>query len=290
MKKVLVLISVLTLVFFAVFGILTCKGITPVKTADEPAPLTPLREYGAPELAVSLSPRLFSPDGDGVDDELFMAISCKDESPIEEWILTIKESGEPNQTFFERYGKGSPPAQIVWDGRSSVGELVQSAMDYPFTLTVKNIRGLSSTHQGFIGVDVLVIREGNQMRVQVPSIVFGSNSGGFTGLNQETLNNNDYILRRIAQVLNKFDTYKVIVEGHANLTAATEAARRLEQERELRPLSEQRARFVVDYLVKLGVDRSRLTAVGVGGARPVARYEDRGNWWKNRRVEFILAK
>ena len=289
MKKVFVLVAVLTLVLFALFGFVSCNKL-PVQTVDDPVPPPAPREYGPPELVVNLSPRFFSPDGDGVDDELLMFVGCKDESPIEEWKLTIRESGQSNQTFFERSEKGNPPAQIVWDGRSSVGELVQSAMDYPFTLTVKNIHGLSSTHQGLIGVDILVIREGNQLKVQVPSIVFASNAGGFAGLSEETLASNDYILRRIAQVLNKFNTYRVTVEGHANLTAETELGRRLEQERELRPLSEQRAKFVVDYLVKLGVDRNRLNAVGVGGARPVAQYEDRGNWWKNRRVEFILNK
>jgi len=292
MKKVFVLISVLSLVFFVVFGIVTCKGV-PAKVVEEQAPPPPApapREPRAPELAVSISPRFFSPDGDGVDDELVMTISCRDESPIDEWKLAIMEGEQPNLSFYERSGKGIPPAQIVWNGRGSTGELVQSATDYPFTLTVKNIRGLSSTTHGLIGVDILVINEGNQLRVQVPSIVFGSYSSGFTDLSEETLRSNDFILRRIAQVLNKFSNYKVTVEGHANMTAETEAARLLEHVRELRPLSEQRAKFVVDYLVNLGVDRSRLTAIGIGGARPVAKYEDRANWWKNRRVEFILIK
>jgi len=300
MKKIFVLIGAFALACFAVFSIVACKG-TPARSAEETTQ-PPSREPGpswesglsreprAPELAVSLSPRFFSPDGDGVNDIAFLAVSCKGESPIEEWKFAIREPGQAYQVFYERSGKGNPPAQIAWDGRGSTGELVQSATDYPFTLTVKDIRGLSSTSQGSIGVDVLVIREGNQMRMQVPSIVFGSNTGGFSGLEAETLDRNDYILRRVAEVLDKFNTYKVTVEGHANLTAETEADRRLEHELELQPLSEQRANFVVDYLVRLGVDRSRLTAIGVGGARPVSKYEDRANWWKNRRVEFILNK
>jgi outer membrane protein OmpA-like peptidoglycan-associated protein len=53
---------------------------------------------------------------------------------------------------------------------------------------------------------------------------------------------------------------------------------------------------VVDHLVNLGVDKSRLTATGIGGARTLVPYADasgkpnRDNWWKNRRVEFILIK
>jgi flagellar motor protein MotB len=220
---------------------------------------------------------------------LTATITCKDESPIGEWKIEIREP-QSNLVFSAWSGQGDPPARIEWDGRSTKGELVQSASDYPFILTVSDIHGNASTFEGVIEVDVLVIREGNNLRVQVPSIVFGSNSGGFDGLDAETLGNNDYILKRIAQVLNKFSTYKVTVEGHANLTAATEAARRTEQTRELQPLSEKRAQFVVDYLVKLGIARSRLNAVGIGGARPIVKYEDRDNWWKNRRVEFLLVK
>jgi outer membrane protein OmpA-like peptidoglycan-associated protein len=96
-------------------------------------------------------------------------------------------------------------------------------------------------------------------------------------------------------VLNKFDTYKVTVEGHTNPIAQTEAEKRREQETDLR-LSAQRAQTVVDYLVDLGVDRNRLTPIGVGGSRVVAPYAgpdgqpNRANWWKNRRVEFLLVK
>jgi hypothetical protein len=288
MKKIFIVFAVLTLAVLVALGIVTCKGMS-AKQAEE-LPQSVLRELGTPELTVSLSPRYFSPDGDGIDDELFITIGCRDESSIVEWKLEIMEAEQPNKPFFGWSGRSNPSGQLVWNGRSLAGELVQSATDYPFVLTVKNIHGLSSVYRGYIVVDLLVINEGDQLRMQVPSIVFSSDTGGFTGLNEETLGRNDYILRRIAMALDKFDTYIVTVEGHANHTAATEPARMLEQERELRPLSEQRAKFVLDYLVRLGVDRSRLTAIGVGGARPVANYEDRDNWWKNRRVDFILYK
>jgi outer membrane protein OmpA-like peptidoglycan-associated protein len=221
---------------------------------------------------------------------LEVSISIKDESPIGNWHIEIREPQPPYLLFSEWSGEGEPPAKFSWDGRSASGELVQSASDYPFTLTVADSLGNTSVYEGEIGVDVLVIREGDILRVQVPSIVFGSNSGGFDGLDAEVIATNDYILRRIAQVLNKFSTYQVKVEGHANPLATTAAARQREQDTELQPLSELRAKTVVDYLVDLGVSRSRLSAFGIGGARPVIPYADRDNWWKNRRVEFILVR
>ena len=39
-----------------------------------------------------------------------------------------------------------------------------------------------------------------------------------------------------------------------------------------------------------GVNSSRLSTVGRGGTQPVVPRSDRNNWWKNRRVEFILIK
>ena len=297
MKKSITLISVLVLVLFGIVTLGSCASPPPPPPPPPPPevplpppPPPPPSDPDGPELNVSLSPQFFSPDGDGDADELTVTINCQGGSPIKEWKIEIREPYPPYLVFSEWSGEGAPPPTIVWDGHSASGELVQSASDYPFTIVVEDVLGKIASYEGRIEVDVLVMREGDQLRVMVPSIVFGSNSGGFTGLSEETLGANDYILQRIAQVLNKFDTYQVRIEGHANLTAATEAARRREQEQELQPLSEQRAKFVLDYLVNLGVDRGRLSAFGIGGARPVAQYEDRDNWWKNRRVEFILVK
>jgi outer membrane protein OmpA-like peptidoglycan-associated protein len=101
--------------------------------------------------------------------------------------------------------------------------------------------------------------------------------------------NNTRILRRIAQILNKFRDYKVQVEGHANPTTAPGPARDRE-EAELKRLSEDRAKKVVDELARFGVTRSRLYHIGVGGTRTLVPYDDLDNRWKNRRVEFILIK
>jgi hypothetical protein len=254
--------------------------------------VSPAPDTSGPELTVDFSTKMFSPDGDGVDDELVVTIKAADKSGIANWHIEILEPGdyEPHPIFAEWGGEGNPPEKIVWDGRNASGELVQSATDYPFKLTAVDAEGNVSVFEGFIGVDVLVIREPNGvLRVRVPSIVFGPNVSDFAGLNAETVVNNDLVLKRIAQVLNKFSAYKVKVEGHANPVGRTARERQREQETDL-PLSDLRARFVVDYLVKLGVTRSRLTPFGVGNARPIADIGDRNNWWKNRRVEFILER
>jgi outer membrane protein OmpA-like peptidoglycan-associated protein len=198
--------------------------------------------------------------------------------------------------YYRIEGKGSPAERITGNGRRHRGELVQAATDYPFTFRAADTLGNASQMEGIVGVDVLVIRDGDRLRIQVPSIIFRENADDFNGLPTETQANNTRVLRRIAEILNKFRDYRITVEGHANPTTAPgTAARRTEEtgsarEIGLQPLSEARAKAVVSMLVEFGVSRGRLSPVGMGGNQPVIKFEDHDNWWKNRRVEFILIK
>ncbi|RMH45000.1 MAG: OmpA family protein [Deltaproteobacteria bacterium] len=55
-------------------------------------------------------------------------------------------------------------------------------------------------------------------------------------------------------------------------------------------LSQRRAQAVMDYLVKGGVDPSRLRAQGYGERQPVDPRHNEQAWAKNRRVEFLILK
>jgi hypothetical protein len=292
-----------TILFIVTLGIIlalaACKSPPPpappppppppavVPPPPPPPPLPPPpQDTEGPVLSFESPIKYFSPDGDGENDVYTATLGAKDESPIQGWSIDIREPVPPYVLFGHFEGSGDPPAQIEWDGKNDKGELVQSASDYLFTFTVTDVHGNSSSLEGTIETDILVIRDGDKLRAQVPSIVFAAEQGNFNGLPEDTLANNGRILRRIAQVLNKFAGYKVTVEGHANPVLRT--AR--EETAELKPLSELRARAVVEELVRYGVVRERLSAVGMGGSQPVIPYEDRDGWWKNRRVEFILIK
>jgi flagellar hook assembly protein FlgD/outer membrane protein OmpA-like peptidoglycan-associated protein len=252
-----------------------------------------------PVISASARPEFFSPDNDGVDDEAFIALGAFSYLPFDNWSFDVFDP-QGSSVFWTAAGKSQITRELVWDGRSKTGELVQSAMDYPYTFTVTDVEGQTSKASGMLRVDVLVIRDGGKLKMQVPAIIFRADHADFVstaqdpaqGLAQSVIDNNMRVLRRIAQILKKFKDYTVVIEGHAHNMSGTEAEEtsRAGGNIPLVPLSNDRAAFVKQQLVRLGVSAGRMTTDGVGGRKPIANPENRGDWWKDRRVEFILNK
>jgi len=274
-------------------GVLTVTLVSgaPVKPVETPSFLCGIQ----PDAAASVSPKLFSPDGDNDSDILTISLNVRSVLPVESWSFTIYDPVN-KEPFWTKSGLSEAPAKLEWDGRGSGGELVESAMYYPWKFEVRDTQGQEALPAaGDIATDVLVIREGSRLKIRVPSIIFRANNADFVsqsedrkrGLSQKTIDENYRILTRIAEILQKFRDYKVKVEGHANSETGTEK----EEVNELVPLSEKRAAFVKSWLIAHGIDAGRLSTEGIGGRQPVMKNrKDRANWWKNRRVEFILEK
>ncbi len=253
-----------------------------------------------PKLSVGISPQYFSPDGDGEYDDLTIMVKAECESPMKSWTFTV-EDPTTLKPFWTAKGTDKLQEKIIWNGKSNKGEVVQSATDYPYEFTVTDSNNLSSTIKGFVKVDVLVIKDGERIKIQVPSIIFRSDAADFkttqeleqnpnydgktTGLDQRTLENNVKVLSRVSEILKKFRDYQVQIEGNANNLSGTQA-----EEDEVRLLSEQRAKYVRDWLVKDGVSAGNLKAVGNGSKNPATNSTAIEDRWKNRRVEFILKK
>ena len=247
----------------------------------------------APSASLTTTPRLFSPDGDGENDVLSFNPQVKSVLPLAAWTLVISDpNGKPFKTWT---GISELPAKIDWNGRSEGGELVESAMDYPWTFMVIDTQEQVTALKGSVPIDVLVLKEGDRYVLRVPAIIFRANNADFVGkaedwkrgLEDSVVENNIRVLTRVAEILQKFSGYRVKIEGHANSETGTEK----EEVEQLVPLSQKRAEFVRNWLIENGVAASRLSVEGVGGRRPVMKNrKDRDNWWKNRRVEFILQK
>ena len=86
-------------------------------------------------------------------------------------------------------------------------------------------------------------------------------------------------LEEVVDLLQTEPDKKIRVEGHTDSRGDAEANLKL---------SEQRAQAVLDALVNLGVDSSRITAMGMGEDFPIASNDDEEGRARNRRVDVIL--
>jgi outer membrane protein OmpA-like peptidoglycan-associated protein len=82
--------------------------------------------------------------------------------------------------------------------------------------------------------------------------------------------------------LKGYPTVRLEVSGHTDNVGGTSANLKL---------SEQRAKAVADYIVKSGIEKSRLEYKGYGSSQPIAPNDKADGRAMNRRVEFkILSK
>jgi outer membrane protein OmpA-like peptidoglycan-associated protein len=273
--------------YTAVLQVAYAKGnVSTARSAPFRLAVTP------PKVDVSIGPLPFSPDNDGVNDELTIGLKVDDLSPIESWELAILD---PKAHHFNRLaGKGAPTERIIWDGTSDTGELVQSAEDYTLTFTIKDELGNTGTAKAKVPIDILVIREGDRLKVRIPSITFAPNTPDYIKVDPEKALKNQEVIQRLAEIFKKFSKYRILVVGHANRDkydpGVNPAGAKKEQDEELLPLSKSRADAIRSALIEQGIEARRITTEGKGGAEPVVPFGDRDNWWKNRRVEFILVR
>jgi outer membrane protein OmpA-like peptidoglycan-associated protein len=164
-------------------------------------------------------------------------------------------------------------------------------MDYPVKLILVDIVGNKSTFTDKIPVDVLVVREGDILKIKIANILFKKNSPELLADSPEVIEQNKFILNRVSELLKKYSNYRITIQGHAVLTKWNNpAAAKIEEIDELGPLSKKRAMTVLNYLTQFGIPESRMDSEGMGGKAPLVPHSDLENRWKNRRVEFILWK
>jgi outer membrane protein OmpA-like peptidoglycan-associated protein len=85
----------------------------------------------------------------------------------------------------------------------------------------------------------------------------------------------------VYQILEKYSSYDIVIEGHTDDIGAEEYNL---------TLSEKRAMAVKDYLVRKGTKPERLKYVGMGESLPFYPNTNDENRRRNRRVEFLLNR
>lgn len=84
-------------------------------------------------------------------------------------------------------------------------------------------------------------------------------------------------LEAVATVLENNLGVKIQIQGHTDSVGAADYNRQL---------SEKRAKAVMEWLIQEGIDRKRLSAIGLGEARPIANNDSAEGRERNRRVEL----
>jgi len=227
-----------------------------------------------PEIDVKVEPALFSPDGDGVDDILTIDSRVSDLTGILNWKATIYTSDD--RIFKTMLGTSEPAEEIFWDGISDTGVLVDSAEDYYIVLEAVD-EGFNTgvSEKVPFSIDILVESTERGLKIRVSNVEFGFNTAELRG--EKTYR----ILDKIVAILQKYDRYSIVVEGHTDSTG---------DENYNLELSKRRAEAVGTYLVDNGIDSDRLEYVGYGPKFPVDTNTTTDGRRRNRRVEFLLIR
>jgi len=172
-----------------------------------------LIDVSGPQVRFSIEPKPLSPDGDGEDDSLSVSIDFEYASPIDEWPAQILDpTGKPFKVFS---GKGALKSPIIWNGLSDKGELVQSATDYTIALSVRDsLRNLTAAGE-VVPVDILVLRDGDRLKIIISSIYFKPFTADYTTLETEQVKRNIATPDRLAVILKKYSRYRIRIEGYA---------------------------------------------------------------------------
>ncbi len=90
------------------------------------------------------------------------------------------------------------------------------------------------------------------------------------------------LLQRLTKLVAAHPEYThIAVEGHADERGAEDFNRKL---------SDDRARSVLEFMVKQGIERERLSSQGFGSSRPLVDKKNEYAWLLNRRVEFTVTR
>lgn len=101
-----------------------------------------------PQPAVSYSNPAFSPNGDGIKDTTTAMLSLKSGEPVDEWALGVTNAS--GKVVRNEKGTGTPPSQVVFDGRNNAGNLLPDGT-YGGTYQVTLADGMSnSTEKSFV--------------------------------------------------------------------------------------------------------------------------------------------
>ncbi len=204
--------------------------------------------------------------------------ATKSEEPIDSYRITIVDSTGTLIRVFS--GKGAPPSHYLWDGRSQTGELVPQGT-YSFNLEVTDDNDLTGISQ-----------PGRTYAKWVPKKVpyqytFGVSGDLLFDSGKADLQPRGYdaIQKAAMAIRRRYPDSLIIIAGHTDDQKLAKGAKYADNQQ----LSLARAQAVMNYLVRSGMDPSKLSVVGYGETKPIADNATPEGRAKNRRVELVVS-
>jgi outer membrane protein OmpA-like peptidoglycan-associated protein len=199
-------------------------------------------------------------------------------------IMDLKQQGAIVSGCFDRTGdlRGTVTGSVLRATGVDRSDKTKSA----FILSVApdgQMRGVRSTNGGPFRLYVAPVAvSGTKSSCEVPKVAIGCGSivhGINFDLDSAVLRSDaEPVLAALFDGLKNDKSGSIGIEGHTSSEGATAYNQ---------ALSERRAKAVVADLTTRGIAASRLSAVGVGEARPIANNSDENGRAMNRRVEVL---
>ena len=183
---------------------------------------------------------------------------------------------QQEKTFLKTQTSADGQLLICLNAGVNYGFNVRSA-GYAFhsaNIDLMGVQARLSPHQIFADLQPLVK---DDLPIAAPAIVL---QNVFFEYAKATLLSSSFPeLRRLWDLLDHQPKLKIEIQGHTDNVGSPEDNLKL---------SEERAKTVIEYLIKEGIDASRLSYRGFGESKPVASNETEEGRQKNRRTEFII--
>lgn len=133
---------------------------------------------------------------------------------------------------------------------------------------------ISSIENMFDPSEASLLRKGDDLILRLIGLTFPSGRATIQP---------DYfsLLAKVQRAIRKLPTGAITIEGHTDSVG---------DDRYNESLSYERAMAVKSYIVaNMGLDESRITALGYGETRPIASNETKGGRAQNRRIDIVLS-
>ena len=204
--------------------------------------------------------------------------AAKSEEPIDHYKISILDSS--GMLVKTLSGKGNPPSRFLWDGRNQAGELVPEG-NYSFNLEVEDDNEMTSSA---LPAQTYAKWVPKKVPYQYTFGVSGDllfNSGKDDLLQRGF----DAVEKAAMAIRHRYPDSLIIIAGHTDNQKLAKGAKFADNQQ----LSLARAQAVMNYLVKNGMDPTKLSVVGYGDTKPIATNDTLEGRAKNRRVELVVS-